>query len=407
MRILQVNKYHYIAGGAEKYYFDLSNLLSQKGHTVAHFSMRSPENTKSKWSKYFVSNLSFNNVTVKNGWSVLTKMAYSPESRQKIGLLIDEFRPDLVHLHNIYFHISPSILLELKKRSIPVVMTLHDYNLITPNVTFFHGGKICEISRKRKFYRTIFHRCVKNSYFASFLAASALQIHRSLRMYEGCVDAFIAPSLFMKKKMTEYGFDAGKIYHLPNFVSFQKKKNLHKGEYVFYFGSFYEHKGVHLLLKAAQALPEISFKIAGDGPEERNLKRLAGRLKLKNVDFLGRLDSGNLSGIIGGSAFCVIPSLWYENLPYSVLESFAKGKPVVASRIGGIPELVKDGKNGFLFEPGNVDELSEKIRFLWERPGAIMKMGNTAQRVAEDKYNSELHYDKLMKIYKEVLSKYP
>lgn len=400
MRVLQINKYHHIEGGAERYYLGLSNLLKKKGLEVAHFSMHNPKNEQSNWEKYFVSNISFKSVSPRNGWKILGRMIYSFEAKNKIGKLLDVFRPDIVHIHGIYYHISPSILLEIKKRKIPVVYTLHDYHLLTPNITFFHDGKICEITKKNNFYKAVLHKCVKDSYFASFLAATTLQIHRAFNIYKKNVDYFIAPSLFMKNKTIEYGFDPEQILHLPNFVECSKKKTKSKGDYVLFFGKISEQKGLSLFIELARKLPNINFKIAGSGSDESFFKNKVKSYGLKNIFFLGFLPQNKLQRVISGSSFTIAPSLWYENQPYSILESFTFEKPVVASRIGGIPELVEDGKNGILFEPGNVKECSEKVTRLWANPKLVKKMGIYARQKVKRDFNPEEHYNKLLEIYK-------
>lgn len=404
MKVLQINKYHHIVGGAERYYLELSGLLKKKGLEVAHFSMHHPKNEKSRWKKYFVSNVSLKGVNLKNEWKILGRVVYSFEAKNKISKLLDVFKPDIVHIHGIYYHISPSILPEIKKRKIPVVYTVHDYHLLTPNITFFHDGAICEITKKKKFYKAIFHKCVKNSYFASFLATVALSAHRTFNIYKRNVDYFIAPSLFMKKKLVEYGFDSKQILHLPNFVKGPRNKKRSKEDYVLYFGKISEQKGLSFLIELARKLPNISFKVAGGGSEESFFKKKAKSYKLKNVSFLGFLPSRKLQKVISESKFTIVPSLWYENQPYSVLESFVLAKPVVASRIGGIPEIVEDGKSGLLFKTGNLEEGIKKVSSLWANPKLAKKMGIYAQQKVEKDFGPDKHYNKLLKIYKKAES---
>lgn len=401
MRILQVNKYHFPLGGAEKYYLDLSKLLEEKGHKIANFSMQDERNLSSEWQKYFVSNILFDDTSLARAPKTFARMVYSLEARKKMNLLLDEFVPDIVHIHNIYNHISPSILTEINKRNIPIIQTVHDYHLISPNVNLFHKGSICEKSRV---YEVLLHKCIKDSYLVSGATALVFAMHKFFKIYSENIDLFIAPSLFMKKKMVEYGFNPRKIVYLPNFVEVGKHKNGYaKNPYVFYFGRLLEHKGVRLALETAELLSDVKFKIAGDGPEEKNLRYFVKHWKLANVEFLGRLTSSQILKAISASTFCILPSLWYENMPYSILESFAYGKPVIASRIGGIPEIINDGENGTLFEPGNVDELSKKIKKLWENPKLVVRMGRKARSLVKLRYNSEKHYKKLISVYEKAI----
>jgi len=298
---------------------------------------------------------------------------------------------------------------------IPVIYTAHDYHLLTPNVTFFNSKKNCEFEKSYDLYnrrlqslllfKAVFRKCVKNSYTASFVASFTLFIQYMFRIYQRNVDCFITPSLFMRNKLLEYGFDKKKVRYIPNFLdtnSYKRSKDRNK-KYILFFGLFHEHKGVKVLLQAAKKLPKINFRIAGSGSDEYRLKKYVINHNLKNVRFLEYLDSEKLKKEISSSLFCVVPSLWYENMPYSVLEAFALGKPVIASRIGGIPEIVDDGINGILFKPGNVMELTRAIQKLYSNPKLSRKMGIKARLMIEEKFNPEIHYQKLMKIYKKAI----
>ena len=403
MRILQINKFHFIAGGAERYYLELSNLLSQKGHKIAHFSMKHPENIPSKWSKYFVSNVIFKGDYFKNGFKAFTRLIYSLEAKRKIGKLLDDFKPEIVHIHNIYGHISPSILPEIKKRGIPIFYTLHDYHIISPNVVMFHNGAICEDDGKLS---SIFsnHKFIDNSLLLSVGMNVVWNIHKALKLYSKFIDVYISPSSFMKAKAIDRGFSERNIVYLPNFLyPITNYRPTISKPYIFYFGRLSPHKGVSIIVKVAKMLPHIVFRIAGTGYEEKSLRKSAKRYRLKNLEFLGRLDKKDLEKYITNSLFCVVPSLWYENMPYSVLEAFALGKPVIASRIGGLPELVKNGENGYLFKPGGVSDLINKIIKLLENPELIRKMGEKARKDAEKKYTPEIHYRRLIMLYKKAI----
>lgn len=402
MRILQVHKYHHSLGGAETYYLQLSKLLRKKGHTVSHFSMQHEDNIPNKWSKYFVSNVDFRHFSFTDLIKVNLRMIFSFEAKRKMGKLLEEFRPDVAHIHNIYYSISPSILLELKKRKVPVIYTVHDYHLLTPNIIFYHDGAICNLGVKDSLFKIVLHKCVRNHYLGSFVTGLVTKLHRKLGLYTNNVDYFIAPSLFMEKKLEEYNFDKRKIIHLPNFVdtrNFLDKPVKKKGGYVLYFGRFYEQKGVLLLPEVAKRLPKVKFKIVGQGPVEKKLKDKAEKFGINNIEFLDFQEADEIKKTIAGSVFCVVPSLWYEPMPYSVLESFASCRPVIASRIGGIPEVVEDGENGFLVLPGDIDELTEKISLLWEDRALARKMGKSARQTVLESFNQERHYEKLISVY--------
>ena len=403
MKILLVNNHHFVLGGAERYYLSLGELLKKHGNGVAYFSTHDSRNVPTFWSKYFIDKVSTQGRNLKNLYKVLSGIIYSLEARKNIGGLLDKFKPDIVHLNNIYFRISPSIIFEIKKRNIPIVETVHDYHPISPNVNLYHDGAVCEITKGGKYYKAVLHKCVKDSYLISFLVAASFYLHDYWKIYQNKIDLFISPSRFLRKKLVDYGLKDSKIIYLPNFTEigkFHKAQARNKNTYVLFFGVLLKHKGLSELLGAAGLLPEVTFKLVGDGPEEKNLKRLSQKLRLKNVDFLGRLDDTKLRKVISQSLFCIVPSLWYENMPYSILEAFSLGKPVIAARIGGIPEVVKNGRNGLLFEAGNNGELAEKIKLLWTKRKLFGILSNNALADVKRKYGQEEYYKKIMKIYK-------
>lgn len=411
MRILQIDNHHRVLGGAERYYFDLAKLLRNKGHEIAFFSMLDPKSISTSWDKYFVGYINFGGSKFLDRLQILLRMFYSHEAKLKMRKLLDAFQPDMVHIHNIYYYLSPSILPEIKKRNIPIVQTVHDYHLISPNVNLSHNGRVCEITKRTKFYKAIFHKCVKNSYKATFMAVVASYIQTYFKLFKKNVDYFIAPSMFIKNKLIEYGFNSKKIVHLPNFTYFSSSPQIEKPQkerYVLYFGRLAEEKGIFFLLNLAEKLAGIKFKIVGDPPDESTSKQIVNLVKKnksKNITLLGYQNAPALQKTILKSFFVIVPSLWYENMPYSILESYALGKPVVAADIGGIPEIVKDRKTGLLFKPGDLEDCKEKILWLWNNPKLIELMAKNAKKYAEAKFNPERHYEQLMKIYKRALKK--
>jgi glycosyltransferase involved in cell wall biosynthesis len=415
MKIVQINRHHYIKGGAERYYFDITNLLKSKGHQVAYFSQDYILNEKTYWRKYFINNISFRNdeKSIVNLLHSFFRSLYSIEAKRNINKLLDEFKPDIIHLHGIHHHISPSILPEIRKRKIPVVMTVHDYSLLTPNTNFFHDNSICEITKVNKYYKAFFHRCVKDSYLASLATAIIYHTQDITKVFKKNIDIILTPSDFMKNKLVEYGFDGGKIIHLPNFVDIQevdrdrhvyRKSDVLSNSYVLYFGRLEDYKGVDLVLSLAKVLSKIKFVIAGDGKQKSNLSDLKKQNNLNNVDFLGFVNSRQLYEVIFRSKFVLVPSRWYENQPYSVMESFALGRTVIATRIGGIPEIVKNNVNGLLFEVDDIKNLTEKISRLYYSPKLLLKLSDNAKRLAKEQYNSEKHYKKLVSVYTNLIS---
>ena len=378
-------------------------MLEKEGNQVVYFAMQHPQNIETEYSRYFVCQVSLENPgestwlnKVKSGLNII----YSIEAKKKMEKLLFEQKPDLAHLHNIYHQISPSILPVLHQKGIPVVMSLHDYKLVCPNYKLMSQGEVCEKCNSSKYYQAVLHKCVKNSFSASLLNCMEMYIHKFLKLYEKNVDLFISPSLFMREKLSEFGFDKSKIAYLPPWIKEIKSTPSYSSEdYFLYFGRINREKGLQTLIRAMEKIKEGQLLIAGQGEEAEKLQRYVIENEIDNVKFLGFTQRKKLDELIRSSRFVVLPSEWYENSPSTVYESFALGKPVIGSRIGGIPELIEDGVNGLLFEPKNVEELAEKIKYLYHHPLLAEKMGIAAREKVEEKYSEEEYYKKLLGLY--------
>lgn len=400
MNILQVNKFFYIRDGTSRYFFNVSELLRKYGHVVSFFSMKHPKNKPCRQSKYFVSNISFEKNKLSDPLKIVTRIFYSFEARNQIKKLLDKMNIDIAHIHSIYHHISPSILVEIKKRKIPIVMTVHDYHLIAPNYLLFHNGKICEVTKPSKYYKALFHKCVRNSYIASLAEFIEKYINNLFNWERNLIDIFITPTNFVKGKLIEYGFSKDKIVVLPLFIDYKNyKPNYHPGKYILYFGGLYEQKGVEFLIKVMENLPKIPCLIVGDGSERNRLQNIIKKEKINNVELLGHIEDSKLIELVSNSCFTVMPSKWFEGFGLVNLEAHACGKPVVASQIGGIPDVVEDGVTGFLFKPGSIEDCMEKIQKIWNNPSLVKKMGRNAREKTERDFSPEDHYKKLLEIY--------
>ncbi|HKK54438.1 MAG TPA: glycosyltransferase [Patescibacteria group bacterium] len=366
MKILQVNKYHYYRAGAEKYYLDISNELKKQGHELAYFAMQDENNINSKWSKYFVSKLDFHNLSYKDKLKLPGRIIYSLEAKRKFKKIVEDFKPDVIHAHNIYHHISPSILSVAKKKNIPVILHLQDYKIISPNYNIYSHGKNHWDYCGGRFYRCLFNKCFKNSYIQSFLVSLEYFVHHYLiNIYNKNVDVFIAPSLFMKEKASMFSVEAEKIAVINNHIQDNEISNeaQPKGDYWLYFGRLAVEKGIQDLISALNKIDDNSkLKIAGDGPYKKELEDLILKLKLNDrVEFLGKKQKQELKEIIKKAKAVIIPSIWPENFPFALLETIAMGKPAIIANSGGMPEIINHEENGFIFEAGNVDDLKEKM----------------------------------------------
>jgi glycosyltransferase involved in cell wall biosynthesis len=402
MRILQINKFFYRRGGSEAYFFELSDLLKRHGHEVIAFSTKSPLNFASPYENFFVDEINFDKREgAAKDFKKICHSFYSFEAKKKLEKLILETKPDLAHLHNISHHISPSIFSALKKYKIPAVQTLHDYQLICPNFKLFTEGAVCERCKKYRYWNAVGHRCVHDSRVQSLIEAKEMFLHRACQFYEKGVKCFVAPSGFLADKLRAWRIKS-KIINVPLFLDAADFEPDYKpGDYVLYFGRLVKEKGLDVLLHAL-AGTDIKLKIVGDGPEKDGLKTKSEKLKV-NAEFVGHKLGKELHDLIRGAKFVVLPSIWYENYPVSLLEAGALGKAAVGTRLGGIPEIIEDGENGFLAEPGNTNDLREKIQRLFGDDDLCLRMGRRAREMVIEKNSPEEHYKKLIEVYRGLL----
>ena len=399
MKILLVNKYFYLKGGAEQVMFDTADILLEKGHEVSFFSMEHPNNKTTEYSNYFVSNVDFNRREIAHAGKAAMRILYSFEAKQNIDRLIQTFRPDIAHLHNIYHQISPSIIHSLKKAGVPIVMTLHDYKVVCASYSMLADGSICEACRYQKYYYCFYRSCVKASRKKSLLNTVEMYLHHKLLHIYDMVDVFISPSQFLIEKMNFMGFKF-KIERVPNFIDSSRfvPEYITNGKSISYIGRLSSEKGIDLLINAMCNI-DLTLKIIGEGPLKSELQAKVKRAGANNIVFMGFMSGADLKEEIRKSLFTVIPSICYENYPLSVIESFALGKPVVGARIGGIPELVKDNVTGYTFNPFDSSDLREKIMKLAADPESIVQMGKNARNIIEKELNPNKHYELLIRAY--------
>jgi len=370
--------------------------------------MKDKRNSKNHFNKYFVSNVDLSKPKIGvQGFRNIARIIYSREAKRKIEQLIKKTKPDIAHIHNIYHQISPSILSVFKKYNIPVVQTLHDFKLICPSYKLFSKGTVCERCKKHKYYNAAFQRCSKNSILSSCVLALEMYIHKMLKIYEKNVDMFICPSRFVKNKMIEWGIDNKKLVVIPHFVDSSRfEPNYENQGYILYFGRLAEEKGVDALIEAMKDSPRLKLKIVGEGPEKKNLESRILNLGLNNVEFLGYKTGDELKNLVRNSMFVVCPSISYETFGLVVIEANALEKPVVASNLGALPEIIEDRKTGLLFKPGDAKELAKKISYLINHPDEVKEMGKRAREKVAREFNPELHYQRLIEVYK-CLAYYP
>lgn len=404
MKILQINAFHYLRGGVERYYFGLSQLLKNHGHEIVHFAMQHPKNFPSPFARYFVSQVNFEAPALSQIGQI-PRAIWSFEAQRNLQKLITDTKPDLAHLHAPSRYLTPSIIPVLKKNKIPMVMHLHDFKPILPQRILLYNDQLpCHFPLER-FSQVVLGRKIKGSFWVSLLGEVETVIHEMQGVYQ-LIDHFISPSQFVKDIYQKFNRFTGKISVIPHFIDYQSIKPQpsfdENNPYLIFFGRLSCEKGVNVVIESMQQTPHVKLLIAGLGPDEKLFRNLVAKLGLKNVLFVGEKTGESLFNLIRGSLFSINPSLAQESFGYSILESLALGKPVIASNSGAFPELVQSEKTGLLFEANNVIDLSSKITRLLANRDLIAKMGKEARERIEENYNPEQHYQRLLKIYQQL-----
>lgn len=396
MRILEINKFNYRKRGADKHFLDVVELLENQGHEVAVFAMHSRNNLPSKWSQYFLSTVGY---TSEYSWAEKIKgtfrMFFSFEAKQKINKLLDAFQPEIVHIHNIYHQLSPCILFEIKKRNIPVVMTVHDYKLINPNHDLFLNGRPYDRCKNGRYRQCFLDKCVKNSYAKSFLATLEMYWHAILGTYHKNIDVFIAPSLFVKNTLIEWGIPEVKIKVIAHFIPEKTDTsilpNMEVSEkYALYAGSISKEKGLRGLIKIFQNVSGMKLYLAGAIENDFVIP------PSENIKHLGYLSQSELKKYIDGASVIVSGSRLPETFGLVALEAITRGKPFVGFKVGAFSEIIQDGKNGFLVLT-SVD-FQNRINQIYE--GKVNFNSDVIQKDAFSKFNQAKYNSDLMAIFK-------
>lgn len=400
-RLLSLNNYHYRRGGADMVFLEHDALFRNLGWETAVFAMHHPNNTPTPWDQYFADELELGgNYSFPKKLSMAGKVIYSREARKKLTALLAKFRPDIAHAHNIYHHLSPSILSLLHENGIPTVMTAHDLKLACPAYKMLNSQGICERCKGGNILNLIKYRCIHNSLPISGLIAVESIVHRFFGLYRRNLDKIVTPSQFFRTKLIEWGWPEEKIAYIPNYVRADEYQPQYQpGIYFLYFGRLAQEKGVDTLIRAA-AQAKVVLRIVGTGPDETKLKALA-TAQGGNVEFLGYRTGENLKSLLRDARAIVLPSQWYENAPMSVLEAYASGKIVIAAKIGGIPEMVLEGETGFLFESSNVDELANRLTLVSSLSDeTIAQMGERARDYVSKTFTVDRYIDETLNLYR-------
>jgi glycosyltransferase involved in cell wall biosynthesis len=397
--LLSVNNYYYPRGGAEVVFFRHNGMLHDAGWSVVPFAMNHQKNVGGAQRAEFVSELEYGHESdgivtkIRKG----LKAVYSFEARSKLARIIDRSSPDLCHAHNVYHHLSPSILGLVHRRGIPLVMTLHDLKIACPAYSMLTHDGVCERCTDGRLYQVVQHRCMKGSLALSALVMLESYLHRLLGSYLGNVDRFLVPSRFYLDKLREWGFPADRFAYVPNFVATESfAANFEPGTRFVFFGRLSPEKGIATLIRAAAAA-RVGLDVIGTGPAEAELRSLAAG---RDVRFLGFLTGAKLNRAVAAARAVVAPSEWYENAPLAVLEAAALGKPLIVAKIGGLPELIVEGESGWSFHPRSVPALATCLRHVADMPDHdVAAAGMAARRLMQDEFSPQRYLERIRAVY--------
>lgn len=400
MKIVMVGQNYRITGGSDRVLFDQMHLLNEMGHEVAPFCASHQDNLETPWSDYFPAGANFDAPSITD----VANYVYSKAAKKNISRLLQEFNPDIVHCHIYYGKLTASILPEIKAKGVPLVQTLHEYKLVCPVYTMQSSGQDCQKCAGFKFYNAVTNRCNRGSLVRSLL--SCAESYTSLALGSvGAFDHFFAVSDYLRNKVIEMGVPANKVTTLYNFTDANNVEPLYlPGDYFLYFGRLEKNKGIWPLLESFRICTGYSLKIVGTGSELVAMQNYVKQHNMTNVEFLGFLTGGVLSSAIRHSRCVIVPSMWGETFGLTVTEAFAHGKPVIASRIGAIPEVATMGLDSILIEPGSIDELVSAIEYIGTNSNLVKQMGEAARQTVLQRFSRERHYDELLGLYQRVKS---
>ncbi|MCD4694374.1 glycosyltransferase family 4 protein [bacterium] len=403
MKILLVNNYHYLRGGSERTYFDVSNLLKEQGHEVFYLSTINPKNKEIGSHKYFVKDYDLSKkYSLLKKIQIFFRIIHNFEAKKMAQKIIKEKKIDIVHLHNIYHHLSPVVIKVFKKNNIPLVASLHDYKMICPNYKMFNRGKVCTKCIKGNYLNCLKDKCIDDSYVKSLVLIIEAFINK--KIYKK-IDLFICPSKRQKEFFIKAGVDRKKLTVLPHFFetnNFNNSNEYQERDYLLYYGRLSREKGVDILIKALADIPNEKLLIVGEGEDKARLKRLVFDLGLGNrVEFNPWASGDSLTRTIKEAKAVVFPFIWEEVFGYTLLESLFLNKLIIASNIGAVPEIIDNGNNGILFNIGDINDLKDKILQIKEYKKYILL--NTKKSIL--KYEQKTYYQNLMEIYKKLTNK--
>jgi glycosyltransferase involved in cell wall biosynthesis len=390
MKILLVHNTYQEQGGEDVVFWQERDLLNAAGHQVLEYQRFNHE---------------IREYSTVQRISLIGRTVWAADSHREFKALLRTHKPDVVHVHNTFPLISPSIYWACRSERVPVVQTLHNYRLLCAGANFIRDGKPCEDCITGKFWQGVVHGCYRGSRVQTAPVALMLTVHHAGRTWTRMVDRYIVLTAFARSRFVNAGFPAEKFTIKPNCVDPDPGKRTNQGSYALFVGRVSQEKGAHTLLKAWRQLPPtFPLRVVGDGPLSEQLKSEAASNNLSNVTFMGRLPRKQVIEAMKDARFVIFPSELYENLPLTIIEAFACGVPVIASRLGAMQEIVEDGRTGILVQPGNADDLARAVTRAWQEPAYMRQLGEGARTEYETKYTASANYRQLIEIYEQVIA---
>jgi glycosyltransferase involved in cell wall biosynthesis len=391
MKIVLVHNQYQQGGGEDVVFAQERRNLERAGHKVV---------------AYHRSNWEIGNPSPLGRLALARDTVWSARARRDFARLLDRETPDIVHVHNTFVVISPSIYGACQERGIPVVQTLHNFRLMCPTATFYRDGNICEACAEGGLWNAVRHGCYHGSRTASATVALMLATHRLLGTWRDSINSFIALTAFSRQKFIAAGFSPAKIFVKPNFIDPDPGPRTNVSDYAVFTGRLSPEKGVMTLLRAWERLPaRCPLQIVGDGPEGPQLKAFARERNIPGITFRGRLAREETLAVVKGARFVIVPSVYYEGFPMVIAEAMACGVPIVCSRLGAMEEIVVDGVTGLHFSPGDADDLISTVEWAWHHPSETGEMGRAARYEYESRYTADRNYSLLMEIYERTLNR--
>jgi len=385
MKIAIVHNTYQQPGGEDVAVAAESNLLERRGHTVIRYSRSNDEMAMMSAPRRLL---------------MVKDMIHSEKSKREMLDLLRDERPDLVHVHNTFMMVSPSVFEACREAGIPVVQTLHNYRLLCPGWSLCREGKVCEECIESGLWRGVWHGCYRDSRLMTAAVALMLQVHRMRGTWSHDVGGYVALTNFARDKFIEGGLPASRIGVKPNFLESDPGKRCSSGGFALFVGRLSAEKGAEVLLQAWQKLKgTIPLVIMGDGPLREPLESEAAARNLSNITFAGWRSRAEILSAMKSASLLITPSLWYEGFPMTVVEAFACEIPVICSRLGGLREIVEDGSTGLHFNPGDAEDLAGKLDLLWTQPAQLAAMGRAAREEYKRNYTAERNYELMMQIY--------